>query len=86
MNGFLSRIREEIEFLLDDYFDGRYSALKSYIGFFVNPEPLATKFCTAWIGGLFIFYECINLAFSASLSSSFDLVEYTTPSEKSPAK
>lgn len=53
MRGFLKRVKEELEFLLDDYANGKYSALKKHIKFYVHPEPASTKFSTAWVGGLF---------------------------------
>jgi actin-related protein len=70
MKGFLSRVREELEFLLDDYFDGKYSALKGHIGFYTNPEPSSTKFCSAWIGGKSFILAFIYIVFSQLNQSS----------------
>lgn len=51
MQGFLARMREELEFLLDNYENGKYSKMKNDIGFHVNPDPSSTRFSTAWVGG-----------------------------------
>jgi hypothetical protein len=50
MNGFLARVKEEILFLLEHDYDGKYSGLKE-VGFYVFPESESIKFYEAWLGG-----------------------------------